>query len=326
MLELTADKDEILFRPYSLEGSGDLRILAHLLQAVEAYDRDGEDVSESALLATLNWRGHDPQKDRCLAFHPDQPDEAIGYTFVFAQSTQRAALHVAVHPKWRRRCLGQALLERSLKRVHELGLKQVLSNANAKNAAANAFLRRYGFQLAGSAWCLRLPAGQSIARPEWPAGFTVRRYIETPDLNLLATILNQSYADRWGHSENTPGAVDEERVARALEYWSPEDLFIAFAPDGRAVGVCENHPATDPAGEHLLGAPGFDPAFRSAELYRALTLTAMHWLRRYGSQTIRLESYGDDEAVIGIYQELGFRLADQYISYLHDLADGGRTG
>src|SRR5919198_839423 len=222
MLEPAEDKLEILFRHYNLEGSDDFRCLARLLQVVEAYDQDGEDVSETNLLASLKWSGHDPQKDRWLAFHPNQPDEVIGYTFIFSQSPQRAVLHVVVHPDWRRRGLGKALLERSLKRAHELGIQQVLSNANAKNQTANAFLQRYRYQLAGSAWSLHLPADQPVAEPEWPAGFTVRRYIEDPDLKRLATVLNRSYADHWGHSENTPGAVDEARVAQAIEYWKPE--------------------------------------------------------------------------------------------------------
>jgi mycothiol synthase len=320
MLKPTDDKREILFRHYNLAGSDDLRCLARLLEAVEAHDQDGEDVSEVALLASLKWQGHDPQKDRWLAFHPDQPDEAIGYSFIFSQSPQRAALHVAVHPDWRRRGLGRALLERGLTRAQASGLQQVLCNANAKNLAANAFLLRCRFHLAGSAWSLHLPADRSVAEPEWPAGFTARRYVEVPDLKSLTIVLNQSYADHWGHSENTPGAVDEARVARAIEYWQPEDLFIVCAPAGQAVGVCENRPAADPDGEHLLGAPGFAPAYRSAELYRALTLTATHWLRRYGSQTIRLESYGDDERVIALYQKLGFELDGQYLSYLYEMA------
>jgi hypothetical protein len=48
-------------------------------------------------------------------------------------------------------------------------------------------------------------------------------------------------------------------------------------------------------------------------------LTAMHWLRRYSSQAIRLESFGDDETVIAIYQELGFELDEQYLSYLYEI-------
>jgi mycothiol synthase len=310
---------QFVFRHYSLEGDQDLKLLAGLLQAVEAYDQDGEEVSEAALSASLKWQGHDPEKDRWLAFPRGQPERAIGYTFTFTQSAQRASLHVAVHPEWRRKGLGRALLQRSLERARELGTQQALCNANAKNTAAKAFLNDLGFQLAGSAWSLHLPAGQPIAEPVWTEGFTVRRYIKAPDLTLLTSVLNQCYADRWGHTENIPGAVDEARVARALDYWQPEDILLAFAPDGLAVGVCENRPANDPDEEHLLGGPGIAPAYRSRGLYEALTLSAAYWLRHYGDRAIRLESYGDDEAVIAIYQELGFRLDGQYLSYSYDL-------
>ena len=311
-----------VFRHYHMGTSQDFHRLARLLQVVEAGDRDGEDVSDAALLASLKWQGHDPQKDRWLVFHRDQSDEAIGYSFYFTQTPQRATIYVAVHPEWRRRGLGRALLGRSLERARELGVHRVLSNVNAKNMAAIAFLHWQGFQLAGAAWNLHLPSGQSLTEPDWPIGYTFRRHVESPDLGLLTTVLNHSYGDRWGHAENTPGSVDEARVARALEYWRPEDLFIVFAPDDHAVGVCENHPANGPTEDHLLGAPGIVPAYRSPELYRALTLTAAIWLRHYGLQTIRLESYGDDDEVIATYQDLGFRLDNKFLSYMYDLEQG----
>ena len=222
-----------VLRHYSLESGQDLQRLRRLLQAVEAYDQDGEDVCEAALIASLKWQGHDPQKDRWLAFRGDQPDQAIGYTFTFSQSAQRAALHVAVHPDWRRQGLGEALLQRSLERAGELGARQALCNANAKNAAANAFLQAHGFQLAGAAWSLHLPAGQPIAEAETPEGFTFRRYAEAPDLRVLTSVLNQSYADHWGHTENIPGAVDEARVTKALEYWRA---------GGYLAGLCARRP------------------------------------------------------------------------------------
>jgi mycothiol synthase len=317
MSDITAGP--FVFRHYSPETSQDFHLLVRLLQAVENQDQDGEDVSEAALLATLKWRGHDPQKDRWLAFHPGRLDEAIGYAIIFTQSPQRAVLHVAVHPDWRRRGLGRDLLQRGLERARQLGVRQTLSNTNAGNAASVAFLQCQGFQPAGVSWSLHLPAGQPLAEPERPAGYAVWRYVETPDLALLANLLNRCYADRWGHAENTLGAVDEARLARSLEYWRPEDLFIAFTPDSLAVGVCQNRPASTPAEDHLLGAPGIDPAYRSPELYRLLALTAAHWLRRYGPQAIRLESYGDEEQVIAIYQELGFSLDGRFLSYLYDL-------
>jgi mycothiol synthase len=307
------------FRHYSLETSQDFYRLFRLLQAVEDRDQDGEDVSEASLRASLKWQGHDPQKDRWLAFHRDHPDEAIGYTFIFTQSPQRAALYVAVHPDWRRRGIGQALLVRSLERARALGVRQILTNTNASNSAGVAFLLGQGFQLAGTAWSLHLPASQPVAEPKWPMGWTVRRYIETQDLTLLTSLLNQCYADRWGHAENIPGAVDEALVLRSLEYWRPDDVFIAFLPDGRAVGVCQTRPASNSAEDHLLGAPGIAPAYRSPELYRALTLTAARWLRYCGRQDIRLESYGDDEQVIAIYQALGFNLNGRFASYLYEL-------
>ena len=311
-----------VYRHYSLETSHDFHSLARLLREVEDHDQDGEDVSEAALLASLEWHGHDPHKDRWLAFDRHHTDVAIGYALVFTQSPQRLALHIAVHPDWRRRGLGQALFVRSLERARQLGVSQILSNSNARNTASIAFLQRQGFRLTGSAWSLHLPAGLPLAEPEWPAGYTARRYIETPDLAMLAGLLNRCYADRWGHAENLPGAVDEARVARSLEYWRPEDLFIAFRSGGLkdlAVGVCQNRPSSNPSEAHLLGAPGFEASYRSPELYRALTLTAAHWLRRHGPGAIRLESYGDGEDVIEIYQALGFTLDGRYLSYLYDL-------
>jgi GNAT superfamily N-acetyltransferase len=303
-----------IFRHYSLEPDRDFYRLARLLQQVEDYDQDGEDVSEPALLASLEWHGHDPQKDRWLAFDRDHLDEAIGYAIIFTQSPQRATLHVAVRPDWRRRGLGQALFQRSLERARHLGVRQILSNTNAKNTAAVAFLQHQGFQLAGEAWSLHLPAGRPVAVPEWPAGCTARRYVESPDLSLLAGLLNRCYADRWGHTENIPEAVDEARVARS-EYCvrriSSSPLCLALARR------CQNRPAYGPAEDHLLGAPGL------TRLTVAGVMTAPDAHRSALAPPPRpashpAESYGDEQYVIAIYQSWASTWI-RYLSYLYDL-------
>lgn len=42
----------------------DLAGLVRLRAEIEACDRAGNDISEAAAISTLNWPGHDPERDR----------------------------------------------------------------------------------------------------------------------------------------------------------------------------------------------------------------------------------------------------------------------
>jgi ribosomal protein S18 acetylase RimI-like enzyme len=64
-----------------------------------------------------------------------------------------------------------------------------------------------------------------------------------------------------------------------------------------------------------IDAPGVVPQHRRLDLYRALVLTGIKWLRMQGQTLIEMESWGDKLEVLKMYRELGFKDKRQLVSY-----------
>ena len=319
-------EDQYAVRPF-IRGR-DLAGLVQLRIDIENVDHAGNDVSETAVIETLNWPGHDPQKDRWVIEKPGGHGELTGHAWARAQSPERIVVYVAIHPDWRRKGLGTTLLERALTRAVEMGATHVTVAADIKNKGADGFLLRNGFQHAGNNRFMRAPAGIPLAEPQWPDGFTVRSYTEVQKLSTLVEAFNRCYGDMWGHRENTKGAMNEEYLAERMkknpQHYNPDGLLIVFAPDGEVTGVCVAVLGPQPEGkdngrEMIVDSPGVVPEQRHLGLQRPLTLTAMRWLRSHGPGAINLETYGDGEDAVRIYENLGFIMEEHYIEYCRHL-------
>jgi GNAT superfamily N-acetyltransferase len=307
----------------------DIPGLVQLRIDIEAFDHAGTDLTESAVIETLNWLGHDPEKDRWVIDAPEPPTRLIGYAWAFVQSQERTVIFAAIHPEWRRKGLGSELLSLAIARAREHGASHVTAAVNAKNKAAGEFLLRNGFRHAGNNRFMQAPTGVVIPKAAWPAGYTVRSYAEVKEPSILVEAFNRSYGDMWGHMENTKGAMNEAFLAGLMKSYPdqfiPEGIFIAFSPDGDIAGVCVAKLGVKVKGlegerEKIVDSPGIAPAYRPMGLLRPLTLTAMQWLQGLGAGPIQLETYGDGEAAAEIYGEVGFVMQEHYVEYCRYLS------
>jgi mycothiol synthase len=320
-MQIDSLEQQYISRPYNPDG--DIPHLSHMLSDIEAVDHDGEETSEEALRAQLTWPNYHPEQDCHVIEAPGDPHTLIGYSSVFAQTAERSTLYIAVHPHWRRRGLGSALLAGAVRRAQETRASYVTINANARNKAANTFLRQHGFSLAGSAWTLLAPPGITLEEARWPAGYTVQSYAGLQHLPAVVEVHNRSFADQWGHAENYQ-ATTGELILNWLSSTDPAGVFLAFAPGGSVAGFCRALLATendnpDGNGTDQLDAPGVVPEHRHQGLYRPLVLTAMHWLRAQARHPIILQSWGDSDQTIAVYRDVGFELLQHFFAYRCDL-------
>lgn len=280
---------------------------------VSFYTKLGSDPGQATRLANLNWSGHDPTRDRWLVEAPGDPDTLIGYAYMFIRQSGQSVANVIVHPAWQRRGLGSALLARALNRAQTQGATYVIAPVWEPDQAGHMFLRHHGFQVASHSRYLHRPAGIPLAEPEWPPGYTVRPFSEVQDLSIFVAVKNRSYGDMFGHGEQRkPDTVENlaRRMAENPDFYPPESIFIAFAPDGDVAGVCKGllGEVVDGDRKKIVDGPGVVPEHRHLELQRPLTLAVMHWLRQHGSGPMELHSFGDDEKTVDIYRSLGFAL------------------
>jgi GNAT superfamily N-acetyltransferase len=300
-----------LFRVRLFDPEFDIPGLVTLKTEIEAVDQAGTNTSEAAVRAQMKWLGHDPSKDRWVAVSPDAPDKFIGHAWIFAQSPKRSILSVSVHPDWRRKGLGNLLLNQALIRAKELGAIQIVSSTEANNVVGDAFLKYHGFSAVGHNRFFFAPGEMIHTKPIWPAGYAVRSFAEVNDLSVLVEVCNRCYETMWGHRENTELSTVEfydELMKQYPELFSPEGIFLLFGPDKRVVGICCCRVEDS---QKVIDSPAIVPELRQLDLLRPLVLTSMHWLSTKPGGNFQLQTWGDSEHAVEIYRELGFTLDDK---------------
>jgi hypothetical protein len=155
-----------------------------------------------------------------------------------------------------------------------------------------------------------------LPQAEIPPGYSLRRYPELADPQIVVQALDQCYKDMVGHNQDVTSAD------RYMNYYGQEGIHLLFDENKVLIGICAGNPQgkTDERGvSHLLDAPGLIKEHRHEGFQRFLTLAVMHWLREKGTFPITLEYWGDEEDAIQIYRDLGFELANQQITYRKEL-------
>ncbi|PKO16160.1 MAG: hypothetical protein CVU39_09030 [Chloroflexi bacterium HGW-Chloroflexi-10] len=300
----------------------DFPALVELVNAIEAVDRSGEATTEDQQRAQLSWPGRDLLRDRWVVTAAEQQDQLLGYGDSWKKpTTPTADIYVGVHPVYRCRGLGGELLRRILVRAGEQCAAHVAVYADANNSSSQHFLRQRGFAVAGAYFELHTSMPHVIEVPHWPAGYTLRRFSETPNLPGLVDTLNRSYGDRFGHKITT-----ETEIQRRLDLdpHSISNILLLFDAQEALIGVCRVHPTNNEQANQdsitgYLDGPGVVPTHRQEGLYRSLALAGMQRLRELGQTQIVLESWGDEEHIISDYIELGFTCQRHFLAYRHSL-------
>lgn len=300
----------------SFDPEADLPRLLRLSAAVEVGAPERTDDPEKYLRAQLALPGHDPARDRTVALNPADLDQLIGYNLVWLPpGVQTAQANVIVHPSWQRKGLGSALLRQALEHARSLGAVQVNIPAQDKHPAAVPFLTKHGFKPAGA--YTELYAAGSLRLPPilWPYGYRVRTYAEVDSLATLTQAMNEAYQFLPGHH-----TVSQEQMAEWLPSFDPQGLFLVFSEKNRPVGICRTELSPErstrngtPTG--YIDAPGISSPHRRLDLYRALLLTGINYLYAQGAARFEMESWGDTPAVLRLYQEMGFEILRQVVTY-----------
>ena len=294
----------------------DIPRLFSLHATVEATDQEGIEISEQTLLAQLNLPGHDPIHDRWVIDSPEGNSTLIGSALIMlTPGTGEANANLIVHPDWRHLGVGNILLTRIIERARQLKSGSIQVFANAKHMDSPGFLNKHGFILQGAYTELRLTEDIRLPPVIWPYGYTMRPYNEVQDLSILTQAMNLSYIPLWGHKD-----VSQDEMASWLLNFNQKGLLLVFSEKGRVVGISRAEPSPErtqkngkPTG--YIDAPGVVPQHRRLDLYRALVLTGIKWLRNQALTLIEMESWGDKLEVLKMYRELGFKDIRQLDSY-----------
>ncbi len=311
--------------PFAFEQ--DISRILSLRAAAESVDQEGMEISEQALLAQVRLPGHDPLKDRWIINSPNDASMLVASALVrLAPGSGCAEANILVHPDWRHLGVGSLLLSRVMERARQLDAGVLQIYANPKHPAATAFLARHGLTPQGSYTELRLAPETRLPPVIWPFGYEMRPYSQVQDLSALTQVMNLGYIPLWGHQE-----VSESQMASWLPEFDPEGVFMVFSEKGRPVGISRAEASPERSNRNntptgFIDAPGVVPQHRRLDLYRALVLTGIQYLREHAHPLVEMESWGDKLEVLKMYRELGFTDLRQLTCYEIQLSDAGRAG
>jgi mycothiol synthase len=317
----TKNLNQLTIRPFSPDQ--DIPSVLSLYTAVEVADQQGMDVSEQALRSQLELPGHDPRNDRWVITNPADSRTLIASAKIhFAPHASHADANIIVHPDWRHLGIGNMLLATIIQRAKQLGAGSIQIYADTRHPASSAFLDKHAFITMGAYTELRLANDIRLPPVIWPYGYTMRTYADVQSLSTLTEATNLSYIPLWGHHQ-----VTEDQMAGWLPDFNQQGLFLVFSEKGRVIGICRTEPSPERSRKNetptgYVDAPGVVPQHRRLDLYRALVLTGIGWLRGKGQVLIEMESWGDKLEVLNMYRQLGFRDIRQLVCYQLDTSKG----
>jgi GNAT superfamily N-acetyltransferase len=230
-----------------------------------------------------------------------------------------ADLYIAVHPSWRRRCIGSQLFSRALMRASVLHARALRAYVRVENEGAVIFVGAKGFVAVSTFTRLSLPEMPPFPASSLPEGFTVSSYDQIDRVDLYSEALNRSYEGYWGHLQ-----MSRDDVAEFLRTHNHAGIFLLFAPDGTIAGTCRAELRESLTQERgvttaLIDAPGIVAEYREANLAVPLLLTAIHWLLPQRPQMLDLEAWGEAPSTLARYLDLGFTVTKEEISYRRDM-------
>lgn len=307
---------------------------AELLAAVEKVDQDGEHYDADDLLEELEHPKLQAAKDTIGLW---EDGLMVGYGSVRGADqvvdVHRVHIEGSVHPQWRGRGLGTAVLawldRRAIELHHERHPEvagEIGAQAISTNASALALFGRHGYEPCRYFFHMERALGaEPIADAVVPEGLRLVPFDPAYDENLRETH-NEVFLDHWGSS---PRDADTWKVwftgARAFR---PGLSFLVLDGDRIAAYSLGYEYVADTAAtgiqEVYVGQVGTRREYRGQGLARAVLAGTIAAAEAAG---FRRASLGVDAenptGALGLYERLGFRTKTKTIAHRRPIGPRG---
>ncbi|BCJ75763.1 N-acetyltransferase [Catellatospora sp. IY07-71] len=310
------NSSSLSWRPLAVE---DAKAAADLLNAMETVDGIGDYYTEEDTLQELVDPYAELERASLAAF---DGDVMVGYMKANyqpgAEEVHQVYLDGGVHPAYRRRGIGTALLTAGVaaaKELHERyhpALKLVVDAKRGEHIPGVAELfRAHGFTPARYFQHLEHPLGDAVPGAAIPGGLRVEPWSEQND-DDFRTVRNESFQDHWG---TAPMPVDSWRSNVTNHTFQPAVSFLLReVATGVPVGMLVTKSwEADTAATGIRDANFFIMRtlreHRSRGEARALVGHALRAAaaQGYSRASVRVDSASAAGAV-GVYEEAGFTL------------------
>ena len=232
-----------------------------------------------------------------------------------------------VHPEFRRRGLGTALLEWSLDRIRQRATVEdpgvnvtVEGGAEDQEAAHRALLEGAGFDIVRHFFLMRRATLDDVPEAPMPPGLEIRPVTEDQRREIIAAEF-EAFRDHWGHREMTEEAVQTTLKMAELN----TDLWVVAWDGDQVAGAVENW--IWPEENEKLGVKrgwleriSVRRPWRRRGLAKALTARSLILLREAGMEEgmLGVDSQNPNGA-LGLYEGLGFEVYSRAAAYRRPL-------
>jgi mycothiol synthase len=245
-------------------------------------------LSEHALLALRAGRGGLVARDG---------GTVAGYAHLDpATDDEPAAGELVVHPDFRRRGHGRALL-RAL-REKAGGPLRVWAHGDLPAAAGLA--ESEGMARVRALFQMRRPAEGPLPEPAVAEGVRLRTFEPGRDEEAWLRVNARAFAD---HPEQGAWTIEDVREREEEDWFDPSGFFLAER-GGELAGF--HWTKVHPGGIGEVYVVGVDPDAQGLGLGRTLTLTGLHHLRDTGRTQFMLYVDESNTAAVRLYESLGF--------------------
>jgi mycothiol synthase len=323
VLELPPLHLELTWRPVTPADAEDLHAL---LTASEAADGSPHvtSLAEVREIFVGDWK--DPATDTLGGFDADGALRAFAMAEVRPgdERTVRAFLRGTVHPDWRGRGIGRAVLAWMEGRGRQLlaATDKALPARLAVYVDADARDQRRLYAAAGFSpvrWYTTMRRDLAVPLPEvaLPEGIEIRPWTEEADPELLP-VHNEVFADHWGSEPHTPETWRQHR-----SHFAPEWSFLAVdhTDGGAVVGytISGRYEQDWPVLGYSAGYTdllGVRRPWRGRRLAVALLARAMAAFRADGMAYATLTVDDDNPTgAHGLYARLGYEACHGEVAY-----------
>jgi mycothiol synthase len=316
----------VTFRPFG--DDSDYERLSGLLKASNRHDGIPWLPTVSNLRSEMeNRSAFDPRRDVLLA---EVGGGLIGMTGVERVVRDGAPVYEmwgAVHPDFRRRGLGTALLDWGLARsrqraaLEDPGIAvQVAGDAEEQETGHRALLARAGFEPVRRFFLMRRPTLDDVPDAPLPEGLEIR--LVTPEQRRAVLEAEfEAFEDHWGSRERSEDSF-------ALTLSRPEldsDLWVVAWDGDQIAGVVENWIWSEENAElgvrrGWLERISVRRPWRRRGLARAITADSLRRLRAAGMDEGMLGVDSENaNGALGLYEGLGFEVDSRSAAYRRPL-------